>query len=102
MLVVGYAFQIPEFQAKVWKGVEAVELELGRQYVFKGKFRQFSDTGFSNAAGLLEFMAVQRVDPKSGATRWVFPPGAPWHPLELARIEEENARLRAKAGKARQ
>jgi hypothetical protein len=39
------------------------------------------------------------VDPKSGTPRWVYPPGAPWHPLELARIEEGNQRLREKAGK---
>jgi hypothetical protein len=30
---------------------------------------------------------------------WVYPPGAPWHPLEIQRQEEENAALAEKAAK---
>ncbi len=99
LMVVNYAFAIPEWDAKRWKGEEGVVLELGRQYTFKGKVKQFSDTGFAYDRGLLEFVAYRPLDPVTlvEQSRWVYPPGAPWHPLEIARQEEENAALAAKA-----
>jgi hypothetical protein len=99
MLVIGYAFSIPEWDAEAWKDAKPVVLEVGKQYTFKGKFRQFSDTGFSHEAGLLEFVAVQQVDRETGVTEWVDPPGAPWHPISLARIEAGRLRLEGKARK---
>ena len=74
MLVVNYKFQIPEADEPKWSGDPEVELEKGKQYTFKGKFKRFSDTGFAHDKGLLEFVAyLQRGE-------WVVPPGAPWHP----------------------
>jgi len=96
MMVVNYAFAIPEWDAAAWKGVEPIVLEVGKQYRFRGKFRQFSDTGFSDPRGLLEFGAVQQTDPATGIPHWVTPPGAPWHPLNLMRVEEERRRLEAR------
>ena len=83
-MVVNYAFVIPEWDAKRWKGEPMVILEVGREYTFKGKFRQFSDTGFASDRGLLEFVAVRDKGP-DGKPTWIYPPGAPWHPLEVAR-----------------
>jgi hypothetical protein len=99
MLVVNYAYTIPEWQAKDWKDEPQVVLELGKQYTFKGKVKQFSDTGFAHSEGLLEFVAYHPLDPETGAasTEWVYPPGAPFHPLEVARQEEENRKLYERA-----
>lgn len=94
MLVVNYRFAIPEWDAKRWKGQPTVELEAGKRYTFKGKFRRFSDTGFAFAGGLLEFVAYKK------KTRWVAPPGAPWHPIEIRRMEREDAALADKAAKS--
>lgn len=96
MLVVSYAFMIPEWDAKRWEGEPEVVLEVGKQYTFKGKFKQFSDTGFASDRGLLEFVAV-RYEPGGP---WVYPPGAYWHPVEIARQEEENRKLAEKAAEA--
>jgi hypothetical protein len=101
MMVVNYAFVIPESDAKRWKDEPAVLLEKGKQYTFKGKFKRFSDTGFADDRGLLEFLAYKAKDPETGAEldAWVYPPGAAWHPLEIKRIEEENAALAEQAAK---
>lgn len=96
MLVVNYAFMIPEWDAKRWEDQPEVVLEVGKQYTLKGKFKQFSDSGFASDRGLLEFVAV-RYEP-SGP--WVYPPGAQWHPLEVARQEEANRELAEKAAAA--
>jgi len=93
MMVVNYAFVIPEWDAKRWEGQDEVVLEVGEQYTFKGKFRRFSDSGFASERGLLEFLAVR----DEAAGQWVYPPGAPWHPLEIARQEEQNRMLMEKA-----
>lgn len=103
MMVVNYAFQIPEWDAARWKDQPVVVLEKGKQYTFKGKFKRFSDTGFSHDRGLLEFVAYHPHDPETGAEQtgiWVYPPGAAWHPMEIQRQEEENAALVEKASKA--
>ena len=102
MMVVNYAFSIPEWDAARWKGQEQVVLELGRQYTFKGKFKQFSDTGFASDEGLLEFVAYKPLHPDTHVeqARWVYPPGAPWHPIEIARQEEQNAELAKRAAEA--
>lgn len=99
MQVVNYRFKIPEWDAKRWKDQTDVILEKGKQYTFKGKFKRFSDTGFSDDRGLLEFVAYKPHDPETGAEldQWVYPPGAPWHPLEVQRMDEENAALAEKA-----
>jgi len=94
MMVVNYAFAIPEWDAKRWSDVPEVMLEVGKRYVFKGRFKLFSDTGFAYDEGLLEFVAVQ-----GGAADWVYPRGAPWHPLEIARMEADSARLLEAMGK---
>ncbi len=99
MMVVNYRFTIPEFELKDWKGQPEVVLEKGKQYTFKGKFKRFSDTGFAFDSGLLEFVAYKPHDPETGAelNEWVFPPGAPWHPVAVAKTEAENAALAEKA-----
>lgn len=98
-MVVNYRFSIPEWDAKRWKGQPDVVLELGKRYTFKGKFKRFSDTGFAFDRGLIEFVAYKPHDPKTGAEldTWVYPPGAAWHPLEVARMEEANASLAERA-----
>ena len=99
MMVVNYRFQIPEFQAKMWKDVPPIVLEKDKRYTFLGKFKQFSDTGFSYDRGLLEFVAYKPLDPATGAesAAWVYPPGAPWHPIAIAEQEKQNAELAEKA-----
>ena len=99
MMVVNYAFTIPEYDLKRWKDVPPVVLEKGKQYTFKGKFKRFSDTGFADARGLLDFLSYKGVDPKTGVEGWIAPPGAAWHPLELLRLEEEQKKLIDKVNK---
>ncbi len=94
MLVANYAFTIPEWDAKRWKDQPLVVLEVGKQYEFKGRFKRFSDTGFAHDRGLLEFIAYKQ----HGV--WIYPPGAPWHPVEIQRMEEANARLAEEAKKS--
>lgn len=98
MMVVNYAFMIPEWEEETWRGVEAVELKVGEQYVMKGEFKRFSDTGFASEDGLFEFIAVQRTD-ETGATRWVHPRGAAWHPVAIAIEEEQKAALMRRIAK---
>ena len=103
MMVVNYRFTIPEWDAARWKDQPEVVIEKGKQYTFKGKFKRFSDTGFSHDRGLLEFAAYHPLNPETGAEQtsvWVYPPGAPWHPVEIQRQEEENAALIQKASAA--
>lgn len=97
LLVVNYAFTIPEWEASLWKDAPQVVLEVGRQYTLRGKVRRFSDSGFAHSDGLLEFVAYR---PSEADKEWVYPPGASWHPIIIARQEEENRTLRerAKAG----
>ena len=99
MMVVNYRYTIPEFELPDWKGQPEVVLEKGKQYTFKGKFKRFSDSGFAFDSGLLEFIAYKPHDPETGAelNEWVFPPGAPWHPVAVAKTEAENAALAEKA-----
>lgn len=101
MMLVNYRFTIPEWEAKAWKAAPDVVLMLGKQYTFKGKVRTFSDTGFAHADGLVEFVAYKPLDPETGGELpdWVYPPGAPWHPQEIARQEEANRELAEKLAK---
>ncbi len=99
MMVVSYSFTIPEYDVKRWKDVPDVTFSKGEQYTFRGKFRRFSDQGFADARGLLEFQSYKVADPETGETRWVAPPGSPWHPLEIARQEEEQKALIDKVNK---
>ena len=87
MMVVNYAFTIPEYDVPRWKNT------------FKGKFKRFSDSGFADARGLLDFVAYKAIDPKTGVEGWVAPPGAAWHPLEELRQEEEQKKLIDKVNK---
>lgn len=102
MMVVAYRFTIPDWDAKRWKDQPDVILEKDKRYTFKGKFKQFSDTGFAFDRGLLEFVAYKPHDPETGQelANWVYPPGAAWHPLEVQRIEEANAHEAEMARKA--
>lgn len=99
MLVANYRFSIPEWDSERWKGLPDVVLEPGKQYTFKGKFRRFTDTGFASDRGVLEFVAYEQPAP-DGGTRWVHPLNAPWDPLEVSRMEKENAELAEKARRA--
>lgn len=99
MMVVNYAFTIPEYDIKRWKDVPNVVLNKGQQYTFKGKFKRFSDTGFADARGLLDFIAYKGVDPKTGVEGWIAPPGAAWHPLTVAAEEEAQKKLIEKVNK---
>lgn len=99
MMVVNYSFSIPEHDSKRWKDVQNVAVEKGKQYTFRGKFKRFSDTGFADARGLLDFVAYKGLNTKSGMEEWIAPPGAPWHPLELQRQEEEQKKLIDKVNK---
>ncbi|MCA9711143.1 MAG: hypothetical protein KDK70_35200 [Myxococcales bacterium] len=103
MLVVNYRFLIPEWEARRWKDEPEVVLEQGQQYTFKGRFKRFSDTGFAHDQGLLEFVGYRPHDPDTGRELelWVYPPGSPWHPVEIARMEEQSARLAEMAAKGR-
>lgn len=100
MMVVSYAFTIPEYDVKRWKDVPNVVLNKGQKYTFKGRFKRFSDTGFADDRGLLEFIAYKDINPKTGQMEWIYPPGAAWHPLELARQEEDQRKLIEAANKA--
>lgn len=97
MMVVNYAFSIPEWDAERWVDAPPVVLEKGKQYTFKGKFVRFSSTGFAHDRGLLEFDSYQVLNEETGQMEWRYPPGAAWHPLELERQEAENAELAEKA-----
>lgn len=92
MLVVNYRFQIPSWDAVFWKGEPEVELVVGEEYIFKGTFKRFSDTGFASDLGLLEFVAVHTTS-AAGVETWVYPPGAAWHPKEIERVEKSNDAL---------
>lgn len=99
MMVVNYAFTIPEYDVKRWKDIPGVMLAKGEQHTFKGKFKRFSDTGFADARGLLDFIAYKAKDLKTGIEGWVAPPGAPWHPLEEAAEAERQKALIEKVNK---
>lgn len=99
MMVVGYRFTIPDYDAKRWEKVPDVVFEKGQQYTFKGKFKRFSDQGFADARGLLDFVHYKALDPETGVEAWIAPKGAAWHPIELARVEEEQRKLIEKVSK---
>ncbi|MEM9462638.1 MAG: hypothetical protein AAGF11_51295 [Myxococcota bacterium] len=102
MMIVNYRFTIPEWQVKDWKDQPDVIFEKGKQYTFKGIFKQFSDTGFASDRGLLEFRSYKPLNPETGTEMpdWVYPPGAAWHPLTIQQQEEQNAKLAEAAAKA--
>jgi len=99
LMVVNYSFVIPEWDAERWEDTPQIELERGKPYVFKGHFKKFSDTGFAHQDGLLEFVAVRQRDPATGGEWWVYPRGASWHPLQIAQMEAQAARLAKEARK---
>lgn len=98
MMVVNYQFQIPAADQRRWRKVPAVEVEAGKRYTIKGKFKRFSETGFAHDNGLLEFVAIKPLD-ESGAEmdEWRFPRGAAWHPLETERAEAANKKMLERA-----
>lgn len=100
MMVVNYRFKIQDYEADMWKDVPDVVIEKGKQYKFKGKFKRFSDTGFAHNNGLLEFSAVWQKNEETGEEGWVYPPGAPWHPIAVAAMEEQQRELAEKAAAA--
>jgi len=100
MMVVSYAFSIPEWEAKTWKDVPNVIINKGEQYTIKGRFKRFSDSGFADDRGLVEFIAYKATDPKTGMEGWIYPPGAAWHPINKAAEEEQQRKLIEAASKA--
>lgn len=101
LLVANYQFLIPEWQAKDWKGQPQVVMEVGKRYTVKGRFTQFSDTGFAADQGLLQFVAYRPLDPETGRelSQWVYPPGAAWHPLAIQQQEAANRALAERAAR---
>jgi hypothetical protein len=99
MMIVGYQFAIPEWETETWKDTPDVQFEKGKRYTFKGSFKRFSDTGFADARGLLDFKFYKITDEESGAESWVAPPGAAWHPLTIALQEEQQKKLIEKVNK---
>lgn len=101
LMVVSYGFSIPEWQAKTWKKEPHIVMEVGKQYTIKGRFKRFSDTGFADDRGLLEFIAYRPLDPETGREQpqWVHPPGAPWHPRAIAEQEAANRALAERAAR---
>lgn len=102
LMVVSYSFPIPEWQAKDWKKQPQVVMEVGKRYTIRGRFTRFSDTGFADDEGLLEFVAYRPHDPATGQEQpdaWVYPRGAPWHPLTIAQQEAANRALAERAAR---
>lgn len=103
LLMVDYQFSIPEWDAKTWKGQPQVVMEVGKRYTIKGRFTRFNDTGFSADHGLLAFVAYRPLDLETGqeGPQWVYPPGAPWHPLTIQQQEAANRALAERAARGR-
>jgi hypothetical protein len=102
LMVVSYSFAIPEWQAKDWKKQPQVAMDVNKRYTIKGRFKRFSDTGFADDQGLLEFIAYRPHDPETGQEqpgKWVYPRGAPWHPLVIAQQEAANRALAERAAR---
>lgn len=101
MMVVNYKFNIPDHEKRKWRKQPEVRIEPGKRYTIKGKFKRFSDTGFAHNNGLLEFVSYKPLD---GAGQeladWVYPPGADWHPINVAAMEEQNRKMAERAQKA--
>lgn len=98
MMVVNYSFKIPDYDKRRWRRVPRIQIEPGKRYTIKGKFKRFSDTGFAHDNGLMEFVAVRPLDEAGTELQeWRYPAGAPWHPLEVERAEEENKRMLERA-----
>jgi hypothetical protein len=101
LMVVSYQFVIPEWQAKDWRKQPDIVMEVGKRYTIKGRFKRFSDTGFADDRGLLEFIAYRPLEPETGQEQpqWVYPRGAPWHPLVIAQEEAANRALAERAAR---
>ena len=78
---------------------EEHEYLFARTRWIKDKFKRFSDQGFADARGLLDFVYYKAIDPATGVEGWVAPKGAAWHPIELLRVEEEQRKLVEKVNK---
>lgn len=94
LLIGAYAFDLEEHEAELWADEPEVVLTVGQQFLFKGKFVRFSDSGFHDERGVLQFTAYQ--DP---AGEWVYPKGADWHPKAVAMMAEQEAQMRARFGR---
>ncbi|MCA9681339.1 MAG: hypothetical protein KC457_04020 [Myxococcales bacterium] len=102
MMVVNYYFPIPEWDEdtqKMWEEEPLVVVELGKEYVIKGKFKRFSDSGFAHDNGLLEFVSYKGTDPETGETKWIAPPNSDWHPKTVAATEAQNAEMQERMAK---
>jgi hypothetical protein len=91
MMVTGYTFAIPKKDAKRWKDQPKVVLEAGKKYTFIGWIRRKSDGGLAANDGLLVLERYRPAEQHDGA---IYPPGAPWHPLEIMRAEMEASKHR--------
>jgi hypothetical protein len=92
LMIVSYAYQIPEWEMEQWKDVPQVVIEKDKQYKIKGVFKRFSNTGFAHDNGLVDFVSYMATDPETGAAMEVWPPGSPVHPSTLALQEEQMAK----------
>lgn len=101
MMVVNYQFNIPDHERRKWRRDPRVNIELNKRYTIKGKFKRFSATGFAHNNGLLEFVSYKPLD-AAGQEQpdWVYPPGAEWHPKNVAAMEEQNKRMAERAERA--
>lgn len=89
LMLTGFRFQIPQWDETRWKTQPTVELMAGRQTTIKGRLQRRTSSGFAADTGVFETVAVF-----DEATRtWVVPPGAPSHPLEAKRSEEEREQI---------
>ena len=84
LMIVSYAYQIPEWEMDKWKDVPQVVIQKGQQVKLKGVFKRFSNTGFAHDNGLVDFVSYMGTDAESGAAVEIWPPGSPVHPQTLA------------------
>ncbi|GEM_PF-2241972 len=92
LMIVSYAYQIPEWEMGQWKDVPQVTIEKGKQYKIKGVFKRFSNTGFATDVGLIDFVSYMATDADTGTALEVWPPGSPVHPQTVATQEAQMAK----------
>lgn len=92
LMVVSYAYAIPEWEMEMWKGVPQVVIEKDKQYKIKGVFKRFSNTGFAADNGLIDFVSYMATDAETGAVVEIWPPGSPVHPQTIAAQEAQMAK----------
>ena len=100
MMVVNYSFQIPEWDAKRWKDEPQVMLERGQALHLQGQVQALLGHRLLLrpwSAGVRGLQAPRPRDRSKSCPTGSTLRRPPWHPLEVARMEEENAKLAEKA-----